>query len=74
MVVCEDSVACMQVELNTISSSFGCLCTLVGQLHHYIMEHQGASEQVLVVLNADMPSCYITVPMNQLYWWNLLSG
>ena len=37
---------CSQVELNTISSSFGCLCTLVGQLHKYIMEHQGASEQV----------------------------
>lgn len=37
----------VQVELNTISSSFGCLCTLVGQLHRYIMEHQGASQQVM---------------------------
>ena len=37
----------LQVELNTISSSFGCLCTLVGQMHRYIMEHQGASQQVM---------------------------
>lgn len=39
----------MQVELNTISSSFGCLCTLVVQMHRYIMEHQGASQQVGVL-------------------------
>ena len=35
-----------QVEVNTISSSFGCLCTLVGRMHRYIMEHQGAYQQV----------------------------
>lgn len=43
----EPSGTLMQVELNTISSSFGCLCTLVGQMHRYIMEHQGASQQEL---------------------------
>ena len=52
---------CTQVELNTISSSFGCLCTLVGQLHQHIMEHQGASEQVLVILNTNLTCLYATV-------------
>lgn len=31
----------MQVELNTIASSFGCLSTLVSQLHAFLMERAG---------------------------------
>lgn len=74
MVELEDLVECIQVELNTISSSFGCLCTLVGQLHHYIMEHQGASEQVLILLNINVP-CFsasvAAVPVNAFSAWTM---
>ncbi len=31
----------LQVELNTIASSFGCLSTLVSQLHRYILDKSG---------------------------------
>ena len=31
----------VQVELNTIASSFGCLSTLVSQLHAFLMERAG---------------------------------
>ncbi|KAL4538452.1 hypothetical protein Ndes2526B_g03244 [Nannochloris sp. 'desiccata'] len=37
----------LQVELNTIASSFGCLSTLVSRLHHYLMERSGASSSEL---------------------------
>jgi glutathione synthase len=33
----------LQVELNTIASSFGCLSTLVGLMHRYLLERSGAS-------------------------------
>jgi glutathione synthetase len=33
----------LQVELNTIASSFGCLSTLVGRMHYYLMERAGAN-------------------------------
>lgn len=56
----EPSGTLMQVELNTISSSFGCLCTLVGQMHRYIMEHQGASQQELSQLpDNDVTAQYV---------------
>lgn len=32
--------------MNTISSSFGCLCTLVSQMHSFILQSQGAQPQV----------------------------
>lgn len=35
-----------QVELNTIASSFGCLSTLVGKLHHYILERSASPDEV----------------------------
>ncbi|KAK9837801.1 hypothetical protein WJX74_005284 [Apatococcus lobatus] len=35
----------LQVELNTIASSFGCLSTLMTQLHHYILQRAGCSDQ-----------------------------
>ncbi|KAK9815717.1 hypothetical protein WJX72_008516 [[Myrmecia] bisecta] len=34
----EPSSTLLQVELNTIASSFGCLSTLTGQMHRYILE------------------------------------
>lgn len=37
----------LQVELNTIASSFGCLSTLVGRMHRYLMERSGASHEEL---------------------------
>jgi len=37
----------LQVELNTIASSFGCLSTLVGRMHHYLLERSGASSSEL---------------------------
>ena len=37
----------LQVELNTIASSFGCLSTLVGRMHYYLMERSGASSTEL---------------------------
>ena len=37
----------LQVELNTIASSFGCLSTLVGRMHRYLMERSGASPSEL---------------------------
>ncbi|KAL3131092.1 hypothetical protein ABBQ38_000403 [Trebouxia sp. C0009 RCD-2024] len=43
----EPSGTLMQVEMNTISSSFGCLCTLVSQMHRFMLHSQGAQQQVL---------------------------
>ena len=40
-------VAALQVELNTIASSFGCLSTQVCKLHRYIVERAGQPELVL---------------------------
>ena len=37
----------LQVELNTIASSFGCLSTLVGRMHRYLLGRLGASEAEL---------------------------
>ncbi|KAK9839464.1 hypothetical protein WJX81_003695 [Elliptochloris bilobata] len=37
----EPSGRLLQVEVNTIASSFGCLSTLVSQLHAYLMERAG---------------------------------
>ena len=37
----------LQVELNTIASSFGCLSTLVGRMHRYLLERSGASHEEL---------------------------
>ena len=36
----------LQVELNTIASSFGCLSTLVGRMHRFILERSGRPDQV----------------------------
>mgnify|MGYP001054523843 CR=1 FL=1 len=33
----------MQVELNTVASSFGCLSTLVGRLHRYLLQRSGTA-------------------------------
>ncbi|CAK0740272.1 hypothetical protein CVIRNUC_001238 [Coccomyxa viridis] len=43
----EPSSTLMQVELNTIASSFGCLSTQVCKLHRYIVERAGQPELVL---------------------------
>lgn len=43
----------LQVELNTIASSFGCLSTLVSRLHRHLMERSGASAAELAAL----PEC-----------------
>ena len=40
----------LQVELNTIASSFGCLSTLVGRMHRYLLGRLGASEAELAAL------------------------
>ena len=40
-------IAALQVELNTIASSFGCLSTQVCKLHRYIVERAGQPELVL---------------------------
>jgi len=37
--------AMLQVELNTIASSFGCLSSLVSKLHRYILGRAGVSEE-----------------------------
>ena len=37
--------AMLQVELNTIASSFGCLSSLVSKLHRYILDRAGVSAQ-----------------------------
>lgn len=37
----------LQVELNTIASSFGCLATLVSSLHRYILGRSGVTSDVL---------------------------
>ena len=39
--------AALQVELNTIASSFGCLSTQVCKLHRYIVERAGQPKLVL---------------------------
>ena len=36
----------MQVEFNTIASSFGCLVTLVSRMHRYLLQRAGASAEV----------------------------
>eukprot|EP00891_Asterochloris_glomerata_P000176 jgi/Astpho2/176/fgenesh1_pg.00004_%23_70_t len=46
----EPSSTLLQVELNTIASSFGCLSTLVSRMHRFIMEHQQHTEQDLEAL------------------------
>ena len=43
----EPSSTMLQVELNTIASSFGCLATLVSSLHRYILGRSGVSRDVL---------------------------
>lgn len=40
----------MQVELNTIASSFGCLSTLVARMHRYLLGRLGASPAELAAL------------------------
>lgn len=40
----------LQVELNTIASSFGCLSTLVGRLHRYLLQRSGVPQQQLDAL------------------------
>lgn len=40
----------LQVELNTIASSFGCLSSLVSRLHLYLLERSGASPEELAAL------------------------
>ena len=40
----------LQVELNTIASSFGCLSTIVSQMHRYILDFAGATEQEIKCL------------------------
>lgn len=42
----------LQVELNTIASSFGCLSTLVSRMHAYLLGRLGASEAELAALPA----------------------
>lgn len=42
--------ALLQVELNTIASSFGCLSTLVARMHAYLLGRLGASEAELAAL------------------------
>lgn len=39
--------ALLQVELNTIAASFGCLSTLVCRMHRYLLERSGAPQSVL---------------------------
>lgn len=43
----EPTSTMLQVELNTIASSFGCLSTLVSQLHRYILDKHGIPESEL---------------------------
>jgi len=43
----------LQVELNTIASSFGCLSTLVTRLHRHIMQRAKASSEELEALPAN---------------------
>lgn len=43
----EPSSTMLQVELNTIASSFGCLATLVSSLHRYILGRSGVTREVL---------------------------
>ena len=40
----------LQVELNTIASSFGCLSTLVARMHRYLLGRLGASPAELAAL------------------------
>ena len=40
-------VSALQVELNTIASSFGCLSTQVCKLHRYIVERAGQPDLAL---------------------------
>ncbi|GAB4819324.1 hypothetical protein N2152v2_006370 [Parachlorella kessleri] len=39
----EPTSSLLQVELNTVASSFGCLSTLVGRLHRYLLQRSGAA-------------------------------
>lgn len=43
----EPTSTMLQVELNTIASSFGCLATLVSSLHRYILGRSGVSQEIL---------------------------
>ena len=43
----------LQVELNTIASSFGCLSTLVGRMHRHLLERSGATAAELDNLPAN---------------------
>ena len=43
----QQDIAALQVELNTIASSFGCLSTQVCKLHRYIVERAGQPDLVL---------------------------
>ena len=44
------SSSLLQVELNTIASSFGCLSTLVGRMHRHLLDRAGAGPSELARL------------------------
>lgn len=55
----ESSQRLLQVELNTMASSFGCLSARVTQLHHFLLEHKQA---LLVHVDAKFAAgsyCYV---------------
>lgn len=60
---------CLQVEMNTISSSFGCLCTLVSQMHRFMLHSQGAQQQVTLPTTAaeNQQQCFSHNKRDSLY-------
>lgn len=58
-------VICLQVELNTISSSFGCLCTKMRDWHWWIMKRQQATQQVMLL---DVSALRLWVGVCRLYF------
>lgn len=53
----------LQIEINTIASSFGCLSHQVGQLHRYLLTRNAGSDELKSVLQAvDIPEYMIDDP------------